>query len=59
MNSNINRSREVIENIKLAKKDVASNHPHAYAFGWAWAMLTETQRDEMLKLAEAKAKENN
>jgi hypothetical protein len=59
MTSNINRSREVIENLKLVKKDVASNHPHAYAFGWAWAMLTETQRDEMLKLAEQKAKENN
>ena len=59
MKSNITRSHEVIENLKLAKADVAHRHPYAYAFGWAWAMLTEKQRDEMLKLAEAKAKENN
>lgn len=62
MNSNITRSREVIENLKLANDETTSTYAYPYAFGWAWAMLTEKQRDQMLKLSEAKAnkeKENN
>ncbi len=62
MTSNINRSNEVIKNLESAKSDLAHRHPYPYAFGWAWAMLTEEQRDTMLKLSAEKAnkeKESN
>jgi len=59
MNSNINRSNEIIKNLQLANDQIESHYAYPYAFGWAWAMLTDEQRDQMLKLAEQKAKENN
>jgi hypothetical protein len=59
MKTNINRSNEVIKNLESNKSDLAHRHPYPYAFGWAWAMLTEEQRETMLKLSEQKAKENN
>jgi hypothetical protein len=60
MTSNINRSNEVIQNLKLAhngKSDIA----YAYAFGYAWAFLSENERTKLLEMAERKAneKENN
>jgi hypothetical protein len=57
MTTNINRSHEVIENLKLADNATESRYAYAYAFGWAWAMLTEKQRDKMLKLSQDKANE--
>ena len=61
MTSNINRSGEVIQNLKTAL-DGNSNYAYSYAFGYAWAMLTEKERTKLLELAERKAneaKENN
>ena len=59
MKSNINRSHEVIENLRVAKGE--NSTAYAYAFGWAWAMLSETNRTKMLKLAQemANEKDNN
>ena len=56
MESNINRSGEVMDNLKKAhngKSDIA----YAYAFGYAWALLTETERTVLLTMAEKKATE--
>lgn len=43
--SNIDRSHEVIENLRLAH-DYSSAYP--MAFGYAWALLTDKQRDAIL-----------
>jgi hypothetical protein len=56
MKSNINRSNEVIDNLKKAhsgKSDIA----YAYAFGYAWALLSETDRNKMLEIAQVKVNE--
>jgi hypothetical protein len=60
MSNTINRSHEIITNLKLVKNG-DSAYAYAYAFGWAWGMLSEKERERMLKMAEQKAneKENN
>lgn len=59
MKNTINRSHEVIENLKIAKGE--SRYAYAFAFGMAWALLSETNRKQMLRVAQEKAneKENN
>lgn len=56
MSDTINRSNEVIENLKLAKNG-NNAYAYAYAFGWAWGMLSEKERKRMLKMAEQKVTE--
>jgi hypothetical protein len=56
MSNTINRSSEVIANLKKANKG-QSDMAYAYAFGYAWAMLSEKERNRMLELAEQKANE--
>ena len=57
--TNINRSSEVIQNLRKSTKNIESRYPYEYAFGTCWAMLTEEQRDYVITLTEEKAKENN
>jgi hypothetical protein len=54
--SNINRTNEVLENLRNAGKprDVVA----PYAFGLAWAYLTEKARDEVIKASERILKES-
>ena len=54
-NSNLNRSREVIDNLAIVEGD--RQYAYAFAFGWAWASLTEKQRDYLLKLSQQKVNE--
>ena len=56
MESNINRSGEVLDNLKKAhsgKSDIA----YAYAFGYAWALLSEAERTKLLEIAQVKVNE--
>ena len=55
--SNINKSSELIENLKASGK--SNDTVYAYAFGMAWAYLSEKGREEVLKSAEKMAKEQN
>jgi acyl-CoA reductase-like NAD-dependent aldehyde dehydrogenase len=56
MSNTINRSHEVIANLKKANRE-DSAYAYAYAFGWAWGMLSEKERKRMLEMAEAKLTE--
>ena len=60
MSDTINRSNEVIANLKKANRN-DNAYAYAYAFGWAWGMLSEKERWRMLEMAEAQLneKENN
>jgi hypothetical protein len=60
MSNTINRSSEVIANLKKANNG-QSDMAYAYAFGYAWALLSETDRNKMLEIAQVKVneKENN
>ena len=55
--SNINKSSELIENLKASGK--SNDTVYAYAFGMAWAWLTDKQREQVLQSAEKMAKEKN
>ena len=55
MKTNINRSHEVIENLTIAQGD--RRYAYAFAFGFAWSMLSEKNRQELLKVSERKAQE--
>jgi hypothetical protein len=56
MSKTINRSHEVIDNLKKANRE-DSAYAYAYAFGWAWGMLSEKERKRMLEMAETKLTE--
>ena len=53
--SNINKTDELIANLKKAGQKTDS--VYAYAFGMAWAWLDEKGREKLLKSAEKMAKE--
>lgn len=53
MKSNILRSAEVIDNLIIVEGE--RRYALAYAFGWAWSMLSERERDVMLRISEKKA----
>lgn len=55
--SNINKTDELIANLKKAGQK--NDSVYAYAFGMAWAWLSETQRQKVLDSAEKMAKEKN
>ena len=58
MKDTINRSDEVIKNLTISQGE--SRYAYAFAFGMAWSLLSETNRKQMLKVAQEKAtkKEN-
>jgi hypothetical protein len=55
--SNINKTNELIENLKKAGQK--NNIVYAYAFGMAWSRLSDEARANILKSAEKMANEKS
>lgn len=53
--SNITRSNEVIENLRVAH-DFSDAYP--MAFGYAWALLNDKQRDAIIKFSQKEVRES-